>query len=128
MKVSEAQIQAHTFAIQQARAALDAGVAPDSPQGEEIARRVAVRWSEATGILEGAELSAWLKERRGRRRSARGALLAAAGDHQRLAARARHVSRTRVAPRRPVTQRVRPRALRYPSWAGLAKLPPRHLM
>lgn len=63
MKVSEAQIQAHTFAIQQARAALDAGVAPDSPQGEEIARRVAVRWSEATGILEGAELSAWLKER-----------------------------------------------------------------
>jgi DNA-binding transcriptional MerR regulator len=61
--VGEGQMQAFTYAVEQARAALDAGIAPDSPQGQEIVRQVNAKWAEALGLPDDDELVAKLRER-----------------------------------------------------------------
>ncbi|TWP53154.1 MerR family transcriptional regulator [Lentzea tibetensis] len=47
---SQGQMDAFTNSVQEARAALDAGIAPDSPQAREIVDRVNAKWAEAFGV------------------------------------------------------------------------------
>jgi DNA-binding transcriptional MerR regulator len=56
------QMAAFTYQVEQARAALDAGVAPDSARAEEVVRAVNARWSEALGIPNDERLVAKLRE------------------------------------------------------------------
>jgi DNA-binding transcriptional MerR regulator len=47
---SENQMEAFTFAIAQARTALDAGIAPESAEAREVVDRVNAKWAEALGV------------------------------------------------------------------------------
>jgi DNA-binding transcriptional MerR regulator len=51
-KPSGEQMAAFTYANEQARAALDAGVAPDSAQAKEIIGRVHAKWAEVLGATD----------------------------------------------------------------------------
>jgi DNA-binding transcriptional MerR regulator len=56
------QMRAFTYSIEQARAALDADVAPDSARAKEIVRDVNARWAEALGVPNDEDLVAKLRE------------------------------------------------------------------
>ena len=97
-------------------AALDAGVAPGSPEAEAVVAELL----PAFGAPGRAELADKLADRH---RRPRRALLAAAGDHQRLAADPDHGSRLGVVHRR-ATQLIWPERRRSPrsrpAYAGRA--------
>lgn len=57
-----AQTEAFQNAVTRARAALDAGVAPTSPEAREIVDRINTRWSEALGKPIGPDLTKQLEE------------------------------------------------------------------
>ncbi|HWO59240.1 MAG TPA: MerR family transcriptional regulator [Umezawaea sp.] len=59
---SAEQMAAFTFQVEQARAALDAGVAPDSARAGEVVQAVNARWAEAFGIPNDERLVAKLRE------------------------------------------------------------------
>jgi hypothetical protein len=44
------QMEAFNFAIAQAREALEAGIAPESPEAREVVARVNANWAEALGV------------------------------------------------------------------------------
>jgi DNA-binding transcriptional MerR regulator len=56
------QMDAFTNSIQEARAALDAGIAPDSPEAREIANRVNAKWAEVFGVPNDENLRVKLQE------------------------------------------------------------------
>lgn len=47
---SQGQMDAFTNSVQEARAALDAGISPDSPEAREVVNRVNDKWAEAFGV------------------------------------------------------------------------------
>ncbi|HEX7307422.1 MerR family transcriptional regulator [Lentzea sp.] len=53
---SDGQREAFDFAISQARAALDAGIAPGSPEAREVVARVNARWAEALDVPDDEDL------------------------------------------------------------------------
>jgi len=59
---SAEQMAAFTFGVQQARAALDAGVAPDSARAKEVVEAVNARWADAFGVPNDDALAARLME------------------------------------------------------------------
>ncbi|PRY45766.1 MerR family transcriptional regulator [Umezawaea tangerina] len=56
------QMAAFTYSVEQARAALDAGVAPDSVRAKEIVADVNARWAEALGVADDERLVERLRE------------------------------------------------------------------
>ncbi|MET9226783.1 MerR family transcriptional regulator [Lentzea sp. NPDC003310] len=56
------QMAAFTFAIAQAREALDAGIAPESAQAREVVDRVNANWAQALGLPDDEHLVAKLRE------------------------------------------------------------------
>lgn len=56
------QMAAFTFAIAQAREALDAGIAPDSEQAREVVDRVNANWARALGLPDDEHLVTKLRE------------------------------------------------------------------
>ncbi|WP_307867872.1 MerR family transcriptional regulator [Umezawaea beigongshangensis] len=63
MILTEEVRAAHAFAVEQAAAAMAAGVDPRSPEGAEVAERALARWSEAFGRPNDESLRGWLRER-----------------------------------------------------------------
>ncbi|MCS7480741.1 MerR family transcriptional regulator [Umezawaea endophytica] len=59
---SAEQLGAFTYSVEQARAALDAGVAPDSARAKEIVAAVNARWAEALDIPNDERLVEKLRE------------------------------------------------------------------
>ncbi len=55
-------MRAFTYQVEQARAALDAGVTPDSARAREVVRDVNARWAEAFGVPNDEHLVAKLRQ------------------------------------------------------------------
>lgn len=56
------QMEAYNYATEQARAALDAGVAPDSARAREIVARINTKWAEALNLPDDESLVEKLRE------------------------------------------------------------------
>jgi hypothetical protein len=59
---SQESMEAFQYAIAQARAALDAGVEPRSPEAAPVVARVNEKWAEVLGLPVGPELFQRLEE------------------------------------------------------------------
>ncbi|GLZ33160.1 MerR family transcriptional regulator [Lentzea sp. NBRC 105346] len=62
VKPGSEQMEAFQFSVQQARAAIDAGIDPSSAEGREVVERVNARWAEVFGVPNDSNLRARLRE------------------------------------------------------------------